>query len=240
MLGSHSHFFDTLSVKAAGKCPAEELIDGHGEAQIDIHARHSLQHSFRHSLVFSRYTTVEGEGCARRLSAASQAELQEHETLHHSPSRLKCNWVILLCLLCFDREWTLSALARRALVRMARVWVSKGSVSVNTALRACTYVCSYVRARVVGVHACAHPCVCRRMSVCVCVRFSAGEQQYLPVCATIPGYRWISKKLLITPSILKIKANFFSVHKLRTKAFLFCCLNFLYVLYGISIISICR
>ena len=59
--------FDTLNVKAAGKCPAEGLIDGHGEAQIDIHARHSLQHSFRHSLVFSRCTTVEGEGYARRL-----------------------------------------------------------------------------------------------------------------------------------------------------------------------------
>ena len=83
--------FSTLSVKAAGKCPAEGLIDGHGEAQIDIHARHSLQHSFRHSLVFSRCTTVEGEGSARRFSAASQAELQEHETLHHSPSRLKGN-----------------------------------------------------------------------------------------------------------------------------------------------------
>ena len=81
--------FDTLSVKAAGKCPAEGLIDGHGEAQIDIHVRHSLQHSFRHSLVFSRCTTLEGEGCARHLSAASQAELQEHETLHHLPSCLK-------------------------------------------------------------------------------------------------------------------------------------------------------
>ena len=82
---------DTLSVKAAGKCPVKGLTDGHDEAQINIHARHSLQHSFRHSLVFSRCTTVEGEGCARRLSAASQAELQERETLHHSPLRLKGN-----------------------------------------------------------------------------------------------------------------------------------------------------
>ena len=62
-------FFDTLSVKAAGKCPVEGVIDGHDEAQIDTHARHSLQHSFRHSLVFSRYTTVKGEGCARRLTS---------------------------------------------------------------------------------------------------------------------------------------------------------------------------
>ena len=122
--------FSTLSVKAAGKCTVEGLIDGHDEAQIDIHARHSYQHSFRHSLVFSRCTTVEEEGYAR----ATQAELQEHKTLHHSPSRLKGNWVILLCLLCFERVWTLSALARRALARRARAWVSKVCVSVNTAL----------------------------------------------------------------------------------------------------------
>ena len=75
--------FDTLRVKAAGKCPVEGLINGHDEAQIDIHARHFLQHSLRHSLGFSGCTTVEGEGCARRLSAVSQAELQEHESLHH-------------------------------------------------------------------------------------------------------------------------------------------------------------
>ena len=65
----------------------------------------------------------------------------------------------------------------------------------------CIHLVRCVRARVVDEHACVRPCVSGRVNAHVCAFFRG--------CSTMPGFKWLGKKLLITPQLIKIKSNLF-------------------------------
>ena len=78
-------------------------------------------------------------------------------------------------------------------------------------LRVIMNVCVHLRVRVSGKCA----CVCMSVSDWAFVRV-----RLFRVCATIPGNRRLGKKIANKSLITKDKEIIFSVHKLRTEAFL--------------------
>ena len=142
-------------------------------------------------------------------------------------------FLVINFLLLFQRFDKLTNIITRRVRMRARTW-KWVFARVCVQLRYCTYMCANVhvhcecarnlahicaqlrgsacvcvrlasvRARVVDVHACARPCVCKLVNVCMCAFFREWT--------TLPGFRQLGKYIKIAINSLSNndKVNFFS------------------------------